>query len=211
MDMSLITILRIRYLTAIALCIVLEQSPADRQTFTSSPSKIAGGNSLWVENGGDASDATVRVDVGTIHRIRDELEVHWSQLLNGSALRISQRRFPKIDIPEGSTKLDTVRIVCGNHGIITSLVEREIVSPRGETLAQFTSNPVAQREQQERSKLRLEYPFNYGRNPSAMVCWAVARKCSGDDFVWPPPALNAGSSAQEKDDYVRQFIPPCNL
>jgi hypothetical protein len=174
-------------------------------------SAVAARKTVWVDASQDGSPNNIRVDVGNLRQIADEIEAQFSRRLTGNALRTAQREYAKISVPEGSLELDTERVVCSEEGLIAFPAKIKILSPEGAVVytKEFDSN--RERRRQETSKLHAEYPFNYGRTPASLVCWAAARKCEGKDLSWPPPEQTKPSSTEALRDFSRLFVPSCRI
>jgi hypothetical protein len=182
---------------------------------------IASGTPRWVDSNADPQDALInaRVDLGTLKRIGDEIEAVMRWPIGPGLRRDLALRSPELQIPDGAVEVDRYRVRCGRDRLQSFAVETAIVAPDGQVLQRKRYDPDEARRREQEQTARLPRPSfqfaRYGRSPHDLVCWAVARKCEGKPFTWPPPAndtrFDDPSYARNRDAHDALFVPSCKL
>jgi hypothetical protein len=205
-------------------------SPGRCEPVTSAPAAaIASGRPLWVDSQLDPGDWLInaRVDLGSLLQSGDAIEAKVAWPLSLGTLIDVRAAHPGVAIPDGSTLIDTEHIVCRENGPLSYRVGSEIISPDGKSLERQVFNAEEARakaaayEETSRwshlSDSRMRQVLE-GYHPGwdALVCWAVARKCEGTEYRWPPPPNKMPLEYSERAlkmrlDYDRPFIPHCRL
>jgi hypothetical protein len=191
----------------------------DCEPVTSAPAiVVASGSPLWVDSQPEPENAIInaRVNIGSLHQSGDAIEAELAWTLTLGMLRDARAARPGVVIPDGSTSIDTERIVCGENGTFSYRVENKILSPDGKTLYRQVFNAEEGRTKAERPERTLSLRGPYGRDPRSLVCWAVAQKCEGKAYRWPPPPNETPLEHSERAtkmraDYNRRFVPHCRL
>jgi hypothetical protein len=168
-----------------------------------------------------------RVDLGSLRQSGDAIEAKVAWPLTRGRLIDTRAEHPGVAIPDGSTLIDTEHIVCRENGPLSYRVESEIISLDGKSLDRQVFNAEEARakaatyEETSRwsylSDSRLRQVLQgYHSGWDGLVCWAVARKCEGAEYRWPPLPNNMPLEYSERAlkmrlDYDRPFIPHCRL
>lgn len=160
--------------------------------------KIATGKALWVESMPDNPLLNVRVDIGSMRQVGEELE--------------GVLRWPVTPATPYVT-VETTRVSCGPAAELYYSVAVTKESPDGKVLERRTYNPAEERKKAETSAWR---PTSYSPHSRSLLCWAAARKCEGKPFTWPPPPnltpLEYSERAtQMQAAYNQLFVPKCKL
>lgn len=182
---------------------------------------IGAGSPVVVDSQSDPKDLiNVRVDIGALRQIGDAIEAELTWTLRLGMLIDARAAHPGVTIPDASASVDRERIVCRPEGALSYLVESRIIAPDGTLVARQGFDDDVERKKAEEMERRLARltsgAAGYGSDPRSLVCWAVARKCEGKDFIWPPPpnqTLLEHSERAEKmrADYNSTFVPRCRL
>jgi hypothetical protein len=183
---------------------------------------IAAGSTLWVDTHPEPQNAIInaRVDIGTLRQSGDAIEAEVAWTLTLGLLIDARAAHPGIVIPDRSISVDTERVVCREDGMLSYRVENKILSSDGKTLHQQVFNAAEERVRAEDRAQAFSQAFPrlspLGPNAPSLVCWAIARKCEGKEYRWPPPPNNAPlehseRAAKMRADYNRLFVPHCQL
>jgi hypothetical protein len=186
---------------------------------------IASGSPFWVDSHPEPEDAIInaRVDIGSLRQSGDAIEADTAWTLILGRLKDTRAAHPGVVIPDGSTLIETLRIVCRENGMLSYRVANRILSPDGKTLDRQVFNAGEERgraEDQARAFSeafpRLSPLYPYAPNAPSLACWAAARKCEGKDYQWPPPPNKAPLEHSERAtkmraDYNRLFVPHCQI
>ncbi len=186
------------------------------------PAAIGAGTPLWVDSERDPEFAliNVRVDIGNLRQTGNAYEAALAWTLTLGLLRDTQSAHPDIRIPDQSLLIEVMRIECGKNGLLSYRVGSSIVDPDRTVLMQENFSPDKTRakavEQQNALARALPLPSGYHPDPPSLVCWAVARKCEGVPFSWPPPPNhtplnNTPRARQMRSAYNSRFVPSCRL
>jgi hypothetical protein len=93
----------------------------------------------------------------------------------------ARHAFPGVIIPDGSLDVYRERIHCRQDGALSYPMERRIVAPDGTLVAKRAYDADVEREKAEKSPNGWRPTVGYHSDPRSLVCWAVARKCDGED------------------------------
>ncbi|WP_273786531.1 hypothetical protein [Brucella intermedia] len=167
---------------------------------------IAVGSAHWVSSSGDKSSTDAMVDIGTMRQRGDALEVII--------------RWPYLPSSYGPEVVEKMHIICRADGALSFSVAEGHVSPDGHFQFQNVYDPAGQRAEAEKRDSRMAKISNgvssYGSDPRSLACWAAARKCANEAFVWPPPPNETPLEYTEHSrkmnaDYNEMFVPTCEL
>jgi hypothetical protein len=192
---------------------------ADCEPINSAPATVvASGSPFWVDSELRPEFAMInaRVDIGSMHQRADAIEAEVVRRLVLGMLRDYRAWHPGVVIPDGSTSVETTRIICRENHALYYTIEEKIVSPDGKTLDRQVYNAQEQRTKAEGRERESGLPNSYGSDAYSLVCWAAARKCEGKDYRWPPPPnltpLEHSERATKMNaEYNQPFIPHCQL
>jgi hypothetical protein len=194
---------------ALALLAALETHAAESVP----PAAIAAGAPRWVEAAPADPLLNARVDVGTIRAFGDELEVVLEWPVGPGMVNDARIADPKLVVPPGTIARDRERIECGASGALSYAIASAWVAPDGRTVRTRTFDAAAERSRAQASPYARA---PYGRDPRSLVCMAVAAKCSGRPFAWPPapnatPLEHSERADRMRAGYAAQFVPTCRL
>jgi hypothetical protein len=169
-------------------------------------SAIASGKPVWIASSGDQSTVDALVDIGTITQIGDELDV--------------SIRWPYMPASYGPEPAEEDRVVCASDQAISFSVNEGFIGADGKYHITKTLDPLIERKKAEGYVAQWATAgagfMSYGPDPRSLACWAVARKCAGQKFTWPPPPNNTPlentpQALKMNDNYNKSFIPKCTL
>lgn len=179
---------------------------------------VASGSPFWVDSVLKPEFAIInaRVDIGSMHQRGDAIEAEVARRLVLGILKDYRSLHPGVVIPDGSTSVETARIVCRVNHALSYTVQEEIVSPDGETLLRQIYDVQEERTKAEGRERDSMLPNSYSSDAYSLVCWAAARKCEGKDYRWPPPPNltpleHSDRATKMTAEYNRPFIPHCPL
>ena len=146
------------------------------------------------------------VDIGLMRQIGDVLEV--------------EIRWPYLPESYGPEESDRNHIICTEDHAISYAIEIGNMSPDGqyELKQNFDPSEASKKaEQRDVDMVKLGNGFNsYGSDPRSLACWAAARKCAGEAFIWPAPPNKtpleySDEARQMNKDYNLAFVPTCTV
>jgi len=167
---------------------------------------IAAGLAQWVSSSGDRSPTDAMIDIGSMRQVGDALEVII--------------RWPYLPASYGPEAVEKDRIICRADGALSFSVEEGHVSPDGDFQFKNVYDPASQRAEAEKRASQTakigNWVSSYGSDPRSLACWAAARKCANEAFIWPPPPnrtpLEYTEQARQMNaDYNQMFVPTCKL
>jgi hypothetical protein len=192
--------------------------PASKPASTVPGTAVGSGSSVAVNSETDPRNAliNVRVDIGTLRQVGDAIEAELTWKLTLGLLIDARHDFPGVTIPDGSLDVYRERIHCRPDGELSYPVERRIVAPDGTLVAKRAYDADVEREKAETPPNGWPPTVGYHSDPRSLVCWAVARKCDGEDFTWPPPKNltpleHSERATKMQADYNSKFLPRCRL
>lgn len=175
-------------------------------TATVDSSSIASGKPVWVASDKGKSPINASVDIGDIQQIGDELNVNI--------------RWPYNPAANGSEQEEQDRVICHPDHAISYAINDGFVEANEKYHTLHTYNPETERKQAEQydaDMAKMGGGFSsYGTDPRSLACWAVARKCAGQTFTWPPPPNNTPlentpKAVEMNAAYNKTFVPTCTL
>jgi hypothetical protein len=177
------------------------------------PEAIAAGTPRWVDSRPGDKLLNARVDVGTIRRVDGELEAMFEWPVGPGMVNDLRFTDPQLVVPPGTVSRDRERIDCGPGGALSFAVETVLVAPDGRAIRTRTYTLADERKRAQASRYARS---PYGQDPRSLVCMAVAAKCAGRAFAWPPPPNlapldNSERAARMRAEHAAQFVPGCTL
>jgi hypothetical protein len=201
-----------------ALMALMAEQAACEPASTVPAAAVGSGSSVAVNSETDPRHAliNVRVDIGTLRQVGDAIEAELTWKLTLGLLIDARHKFPGVTIPDGSPDVYRERIHCRPDGALSYPVERRIVAPDGTLVAKRAYDADVEREKAETPPNGWPSTVGYHSDPRSLVCWAVARKCDGEDFTWPPPKNltpleHSERATKMQADYNSKFVPRCRL
>jgi hypothetical protein len=177
------------------------------------PTAIAAGAARWVDSKPGDRLLNARVDIGSVRMVDGEFEVALEWPVGPGMVNDARFSDPQLVVPQGTVSRDRERVDCGATGELSFAIESVWVAPDGRVVRKKTW-VVA--EERKRSQASAYARAPYGPDPRSLVCMAVAAKCAGRPFVWPPPPNmtpleHSERATKMRAAYTAQFVPTCRL